>query len=287
MLLLRQGHFGSAQAVALTSLPLVRGVPYQWRCCRKATNTVLGELIEGAVSHRSEEYRRRVGDDRSSGLDGSFEKGKASNGGFRWSGELGLLFVRRWLSPAWRAARGWFCRRTRGVNGISTVRPSLNCEAFERIEKARATTCLGRVTWTTSPTWIKLWWSLLAMVMCFLQRFSFLDGGKDFVSWLRKRRLLKREGEEVEIREGEMFKVEQTPFFYTQVPCHFQEDPPNKRLNHTGFMEQTLHFWRNCSSFLAAVDNVDSEAPEEMDAAQPGWTSMMSNLPRFVLEERI
>lgn len=44
------------------------------------------------------------------------------------------------------------------------------------------------------------------------------------------------EGEEVEIKEMEVFEVYQTLLCYTRAPSHYQQSLQSNRLNHTSFL---------------------------------------------------
>lgn len=50
------------------------------------------------------------------------------------------------------------------------------------------------------------------------------------------------EAEEVEMKEEEMFEVEQVPLFYTRAPGDYKKNEQSKRLIHSSVVEKTVEF---------------------------------------------
>lgn len=58
------------------------------------------------------------------------------------------------------------------------------------------------------------------------------------------------EGEEVEVRDDEVFEVEETPLFYTRATGHYLQNLWRKRLNHTGVVKRAGGFLQKRPSLL-------------------------------------
>lgn len=95
------------------------------------------------------------------------------------------------------------------------------------------------------------------------------------------------EGKEVDINKEELFPLEQTSFFYTRAPGHYQLRPRSKLLNDQSVVEQADDLWWKRPSFSDAIDDVDYDVPGKVRTTQCGWTNLMSNIPRSPQEEHL
>lgn len=66
----------------------------------------------------------------------------------------------------------------------------------------------------------------------------------------------------MEIKEEEIFEVEQAPLFNTRAPGHSQQNLRCNTLNHTSIVEQVASSGHKGPSFSNAISSVNYDAPD-------------------------
>lgn len=92
-----------------------------------------------------------------------------------------------------------------------------------------------------------LWWRVLQSLM---EKDEIANGG---------------EGEKDEIREKDLFEVEQKPLLYTRPPGRYHQNVRRERVNHKSILVQAVHFWRKRLLFSDAINNVNYDASEKVN----------------------
>lgn len=84
-----------------------------------------------------------------------------------------------------------------------------------------------------------------------------------------------------------MFWVKLSLLFYTREPRHYETSLRSKTIDHTIFVEQSNHFWREGPWFSEAAENVNYDTPAEMNTMYSSWTNLISHIVRLLQEKPV
>lgn len=85
--------------------------------------------------------------------------------------------------------------------------------------------------------------------------------------------------------EVPLFTIEPQPLTYVRTPGMYSSNPRHKRLQHMSVSDMAVHFWREGKPTSQMLNMVNYQAGGEVPSSLPGWTNVMTNLPRLEPKE--